>query len=121
MRVPEPLLALIAGISLCAGCARDAGPPPPGNAERGRQAMEYYGCGACHVIPGIPGARGGVGPPLHDYARRPYVAGSLPNSPELLARFLADPTVFRPGSAMPDLGVDAATAADMAAWLLRQP
>jgi cytochrome c len=124
MRAPDhlPVLGLLAGMTLCAACGPEVrDPPAAGNAERGREQMERYGCGACHVIPGIRSARGQVGPPLTGYPRRAYVAGSQPNSPAALAKFLQDPTAARPDTAMPDLAVDAATAEDMAAWLWKAP
>jgi cytochrome c1 len=60
---------------------------------------------ACHVIPGVPGARGMVGPPLTMFARRAYIAGQLPNEPDNLLRWLQDPQAVEPGTAMPNLGV----------------
>ena len=55
-----------------------------GVAERGRSVLEVnrYGCAACHVIPGVTGARGLVGPPLNAMGLRGYIAGRLPNKPE---------------------------------------
>ena len=35
-----------------------------GDAERGRAALRRYGCDACHLIPGVRGADGLVGPSL---------------------------------------------------------
>ena len=114
---------LVTGTALLASaCGTDAAQPPgPGNAARGREEIRKHGCGACHVIPGIPGARGSVGPPLADYGRRAYIAGRLPNTAESVSAFLQDPLAFAPDSAMPDLGLDPSTADDMAAWLLRVP
>lgn len=124
MRVREhvAVLGVLAGVSLCGACGPDAGErAAPGDEEHGREQIQIHGCGACHVIPGIRGARGQVGPPLADYARRAYIAGTLPNSPAALARFLQDPAAVRPDTAMPDLGLDGPTAEAMAAWLWRAP
>lgn len=85
--------------------------------DRGARAMIDYGCGACHVIPGVTGARGTVGPHLTGFADRAYVAGVLPNRPGDLVRWLVDPTIHAPMTAMPDLGVSEAEARDMAAYL----
>ena len=90
---------------------------PGGNAEAGRRAISLYGCGSCHVIPGIPGARGVVGPPLTDFGRRVYIVGSLPNMPDNLVRWLRDPPAIEPNTAMPDLGVSQREARDIAAYL----
>jgi cytochrome c len=88
-----------------------------GNRERGRVSLDGYGCGACHVIPGVRGARGLVGPPLTMFARRAYIAGQLLNEPPNLVRWIQDPQAVEPGTAMPDLGVSPAIARDMAAYL----
>lgn len=90
---------------------------PGGDATRGQRAISAYGCGACHVVPGVVGARGLVGPPLTSFAHRAYVAGSLPNTPTNLVRFLQAPQSIRPGSAMPNLDVVEADARDIAAYL----
>lgn len=88
-----------------------------GNAERGAEVMALYGCGGCHVIPGITGARGTVGPNLAGFAERAYVGGVLPNTPGGLVRWLVDPPKHAPETAMPDLDVTEADARDMAAYL----
>ena len=88
-----------------------------GDAERGRTALDGFGCGTCHVIPGVRGAVGAVGPPLSGFAQRAYIAGQLPNQPENLLRWVQDPQEVEPGTAMPDLGVGPAVARDMAAYL----
>jgi cytochrome c len=90
---------------------------PGGDVSRGQRAISAYGCGACHVVPGVTGARGLVGPPLTSFAHRAYVAGSLPNTPANLVRFLQTPQAIRPGSAMPNLDVAEADARDIAAYL----
>lgn len=85
--------------------------------ERGRAVIEARGCGACHVIPGVPGAVSWVGPPLIEWSRRGYLAGRLPNAPEYLVAWLIDPQAISPGSAMPNLGLTTAEARDAAAYL----
>jgi cytochrome c len=76
-----------------------------------------YGCGSCHVIPGIHGANGQVGPDLNGISKRAAVAGSLPNDPKVMILWLQHPQALRPGSAMPEMGVTDAAARDMAAYL----
>ena len=85
--------------------------------DRGARAMVAHGCGACHVIPGVTGARGSVGPPLNGFSERAYVAGVLPNEPGGLVRWLMNPPAHSPETAMPDLGVTEPEARDMAAYL----
>lgn len=88
-----------------------------GDPTRGSNALRAYGCGACHVIPGVVGAQGQVGPPLTQWALRAYIAGNLPNIPPNLVRWIRDPQAIEPGTAMPSLGVSEAEARDMAAYL----
>lgn len=88
-----------------------------GDAERGRAVIERAGCGACHAIPGVRGARGLVGPPLASFAARTYIAGELPNTPENLVRWIQHPHAVEPKTAMPELGLDERQARDAAAYL----
>ena len=88
-----------------------------GNIRAGRALLQAYGCGSCHVIPGVPDAQGLVGPPLYFWARRTYIAGELPNTPDNLVRWIVSPPSVEPGTAMPTLGVSDQQARDMAAYL----
>ncbi len=88
-----------------------------GDPGSGRRIIAQKDCGACHTIPGIRGANSLVGPPLNGFGRRSFVAGTLPNSAENLARWIQDPPSIRPGTAMPDLGVSEAESRDIAAYL----
>jgi cytochrome c oxidase assembly factor CtaG/cytochrome c2 len=92
-----------------------------GDAERGQHLAYSYGCAACHMIPGVPGGRVVVGPPLVDLRLRVVIAGRVPATPENLARFIRYPREVTPGTAMPDLGVSAHDARDIAAYLLAMP
>jgi len=86
--------------------------------ERGQRLLGHYQCGACHSIPQVTAARGGVAPPLERWAGRNYIAGHLPNRADTLARWIAEPQALVPGTAMPDMGVSEADARDMAAYLM---
>jgi cytochrome c len=101
-------------------CDRPRGVEPAlrgGDANRGRAILVRFECGACHRIPGIPAARGNVGPDLGEFRRRPYIAGSLVNTPESLVRWLVDPPALAPETAMPAVGIDIHEARDVAAYL----
>jgi cytochrome c len=87
------------------------------SAERGKQQIIAYGCGSCHVIPGIGQATGLVGPPLTHFARRAYIAGEVLNNPEFLTQWIAVPQSIEPGTVMPNLGVSYGKARDIAAYL----
>ena len=88
-----------------------------GNVQHGRELIRTYGCGACHMIPGVHGARGKVGPPLMYLAERTMIAGELPNTPENLVQWLRNPKDVEPKTAMPDLGLSEDQAYDIAAYL----
>lgn len=88
-----------------------------GHVADGRAAISLYGCGSCHLIPGIHGANGKVGPDLTGVALRASIAGSLSNDPETMIHWLQHPQRLRPGSGMPEQGVSAAAARNMAAYL----
>ena len=111
-----------AGCSLLSGCIGQEPmggyqPAMSGNPVAGKALIQSYGCGSCHVIPGIRTARGMVGPPLLYYSRRTIIAGELPNSPANLVAWIKNPVAIEPGTAMPDLGVTDSQARDMAAYL----
>ena len=88
-----------------------------GDATRGRAAIGRYGCGACHTIDGVRGARGLVGPPLTGLVHRSYIAGVLTNEPENLVRWIRNPKEVDPLTAMPFLGVTEQDARDIATFL----
>jgi cytochrome c2 len=69
------------------------------------------------VIPDVPAARGRIAASLAGFGRRSYIAGRLPNEPQLLERWLMDPAALVPGTAMPSMGVSLADARDLAAYL----
>lgn len=103
---------------LLVGCtSRQLPRMPGGDAERGREQLQAYGCGACHTIPGVPGATATVGPPLTNWGERHYIAGSLTNSPENLIEWLRFPQQIEPGTAMPNMDVTEQDARDMGAYL----
>lgn len=92
---------------------------PNADPIRGRALIERYGCGSCHVVPGIRSAVGEVGPRLDRLNRQTYIAGVLPNTPENMIVWIADPKTADPRTAMPDLGVTPEEARDIAAYLYR--
>lgn len=112
-------IGAVLAVALTAACG--SGAPhtlvPGGDPARGRTAIALYGCGSCHAIGGITGARGRVGPPLTGIAERTMIAGEVPNTPEMIVRWIRNPQAIEPGTAMPNLGVDERTARDIAAYL----
>jgi cytochrome c len=115
------VLAVAAAVGV-AGCREAAGREaryavPGGDADRGQAAIAMYGCGSCHMIPGLRDANGTVGPPLTMWSRRTYIAGEVPNTPDFLIRWIEMPQAIEPGTAMPNLGVTEGKARDIAAYL----
>jgi cytochrome c oxidase subunit II len=98
--------------------AAPAAPPADERARRGQAVFLSEGCGACHAIRGTP-ADGGFGPDLtHVGGRLTIGAGTLPNTPENLALWIAETHAVKPGVEMPEyelLGPEAL--ADLAHYL----
>lgn len=88
-----------------------------GDPSRGPALVRKYGCGSCHIIEEMPEAKGLVGPPLTGIAKRVYLAGQLPNTPENMMRWIRDPQSIERGTAMPDVGVTEQDGRDLAAFL----
>jgi cytochrome c2 len=114
---------LVLGLTaLLSGCDEDQAerttyPAFRGDPGVGVQLIEVFGCGSCHLIPGIDDADGFVGPPLKGIGRRIYIAGILRNTPENMMLWIMFPQRVVPGNAMPDMGINAPQARDIAAYL----
>jgi mono/diheme cytochrome c family protein len=108
--------------AVCGQTAMGSKPPETvektvGNVERGRQALYQYACNSCHTIPGVTSSFPNVGPPLQGLASRSLIAGRLANTPQNMALWVQHPKSVKPLSAMPDMGVSNAHAADIVAYL----
>ena len=116
-------LAAIACVALMTSCEGDnatqqtAQATTGGDAQRGKAAIFKYGCGSCHIIPGIREAHGLAGPPLSGIASRTYIAGVLPNTPQNMEQWLQDPPGVDEHTVMPNLHVTPQDAADIAGYL----
>lgn len=87
--------------------------------EQGKTAIAQYGCNVCHVIPGIEGGGGQLGPSLAGIASRPNISqGAVQNTPANLAQFVQDPASLNPQSSMPPIGITDAEADAIAAYLM---
>lgn len=109
----------LAGAVLWA-CGPSPVPPPGitvGSPFRGAETIQRFGCGSCHVIPGIDDAEGHVGPPLTDFGDRKFIAGAVANNEDNLVQWLLNPEAIEPGTAMPDVGLSEEQAHDVAAYL----
>ena len=98
--------------------ARDAAEAMTGGrAKAGKGAIARFGCGACHIIPGIDHASGRVGPSLRALARRAMIAGRLSNEPGALVAWIRTPEHVSPDTAMPQQRMSEREARDIAAYL----
>lgn len=78
-------------------------PALTGTIKTGSEAFQKASCGACHTINDTTW-QGKVGPNLTHLGSRSMIAGgALPNTPENLARWLANPQAVKPGALMPNL------------------
>ena len=112
------LFALVSLLSACGdGAVQQANNLTGGDAARGNASIRKYGCASCHTIPGITGAQSKVGPDLSGLASRVYIAGVLTNSPENLVAWIENPQAVDDKTAMPNMGVSARDARDIAAYL----
>jgi cytochrome c len=114
--------ALLAAVMMAAAsaCARpDATSVRVAGADpaRGAALIDEYGCNACHTVPGVRNATRTVGPPLGGWSHRAFIAGEVPNTAENLIRWIELPQGIEPNTAMPNLGVSARDARDIAAYL----
>ena len=104
------------------GCHSPQEAPSPsavaeGDAERGKMLVQKYGCGTCHLVPGVQGAVGTMGPPLAGIGDRPILMGGLPNEPANMVKWIRDPKEVNPRTFMPDLNIGAQEGSDIAAYL----
>jgi len=72
-------------------------------------------CAGCHTIDGK--TSGTVGPNLTHFTLLPSIAGVLDNTPENVAKWLADPPGVKPGTIMPNLHLSQQQIADLVAFL----
>jgi cytochrome c oxidase subunit II len=76
-------------------------PSSDGRATHGQQVFFTSACNMCHAIAGTD-ANATIGPDLSHFAsRRTLAAGTLPNDPQSLRRWLENPQRVKPGNRMP--------------------
>jgi uncharacterized repeat protein (TIGR01451 family) len=111
---PAPTRAPVAAVRPATPpAAATASPTTAGEAVLGAKVYASKGCSACHVI---DGSGGPVGPELTHIATQPYDA--MPNTPEFLARWLADPKAQKPSTFMPHINLSAAEIDAIVSYLM---
>ena len=88
-----------------------------GDPDLGLDLTRRYGCAGCHTIPGVPHAKGQVGPSLQGFAARVYVGGVATNTPDSLIQWIENPRSLDPKTAMPITGISHKEARHVAAYL----
>ncbi|MFN8532830.1 MAG: cytochrome c [Dehalococcoidia bacterium] len=83
----------------------------------GRRLVVQKGCTGCHVIPGADPPFGSIGPSLVGFGRQSSIAGTVPNTPENLARWLVEPASLKPATQMPAVRLTPVEASAIAAYL----
>jgi cytochrome c len=121
-RLRAPVLGLVLGLVLLAGCDKGPEEKAPvsvsgGNIVTGKKLIAQYQCGSCHAIPGIAGAKGVTAPSLDGFGRHAYIAGVAPNFPDPLINWIMDPQSLKPGTTMPGLVPSTNEARHIAAYL----
>ena len=86
--------------------------------REGRELFRTLACAGCHTIEGITAGKFPGAPDLTHLASRDTIAGVLPMSEENLSRWIKDPPSVKPGTAMPNLGLDDDTVTKIVQFLL---
>lgn len=110
-------LSLLLAVQLFINGCHQSKAPETVQAER---LMLEKGCVTCHTFSAMAEATGLVGPPLDEFEKRSYIAGTLPNTDENLIQFLMHPQDFNNESAMPNLDLTRAEAATLTHFLLNR-
>jgi len=85
--------------------------------RRGKQVFENSTCVMCHAIQGSL-ASGTIGPDLtHVGSRSSIAAGTLPNTPQTLVLWIANPSAVKPGTAMPSAALSGEDLRSLATYL----
>lgn len=89
---------------------------PAGAAVEGARVFQERKCGECHAV--SPADRSDKsGPPLEHIASRKLLGGDLPNTPQNLARWIAQPQSIKPENRMADPKLTPAEVQALTAYL----
>jgi cytochrome c2 len=94
-------VGFVGSVAALGGCSDEAKAAQTARAK----SLIAANCNACHMVPGVNGANGRVGPPLAGIASRQIIAGHFANTPDNLANWIEHPQRMLPGDAMPEMGL----------------
>jgi cytochrome c2 len=117
MRIVAIVMVCVAAFALSVAYPRGEPSENDSLRDHGKTLIVSNGCGTCHSIPGVEGAKGLVGPPLDNIGRRIFLAGILRNTPENMAAWIQHPQHYVPGNAMPEMGLTFDEAQAITAYL----
>lgn len=87
--------------------------------KRGKDLFQTLACAGCHTIKGLTGGK--VGPELTHIASKKDIASVLtPVNEANLTKWLSNPPAAKPGTLMPNLGLDPPTIDSLVKFLLTQ-
>jgi cytochrome c len=107
------VVTAVLAVTVIAACSEDTKAAQLAEAKR----LIAANCNACHLVPGVSGANGRVGPPLTGIADRQIIAGHFANTPENMANWIEHPQQMLPGDAMPEMGLSHEQAQTIATYL----
>jgi cytochrome c oxidase subunit 2 len=91
--------------------------PPSMPVSDGQKKFQTFACSACHTIKGTH-FMGVIGPDLtHLASRRTIGSGVLPNTPDALRSWIANPQESKPGCLMPGMKLSGQNLDDLTAYL----
>jgi cytochrome c oxidase subunit II len=100
------------------GQQQPAAVDPPPDATIGRQVFESTACINCHAVRGTV-ANGRFGPDLtHLMSRETLASGVVPNTPQTLREWIANPDAFKPDCLMPAMNLSDEQLNQVTAYLL---
>ena len=85
--------------------------------RNGRMIFERAACANCHAVAGTT-AKGTFGPDLtHLMSRDTIASGAAPNRPDMLRRWIRDPSLIKPGCLMPAMQLNEQELGAVAAYM----
>jgi cytochrome c len=116
---PKPAAAAPTATTAAPAAKPTEPPKPQVDVAAASALITQKGCGGCHIVPGVAGATGTVGPDLTGVGARTTLAGgAVPHrNVDDLKAWIMNPPALKPGTQMPPLGLSDAEAMTIAAFL----